>query len=63
MLAVKICKSLKILAQLLRAVGSPSEELSHCKGFFGCALSPFPQLIHIGKCVCSSQTQVLFLLL
>lgn len=53
MLAVKICKSLKMLAQLLRALGSPSKELSHSKGFFSCALSLL--LVQVGKCMCFPQ--------
>lgn len=39
-LAVKISKSFKMLAQLLGALGSPSETLPHCKGLVSCALSP-----------------------
>lgn len=61
MLAVKICKSLKMLAQLLCALGFPSKELSHCKGFFSCALSLL--LVQIGKYMCSLQTRMLFQLL
>lgn len=54
MLAVKICKSLKMLAQLQCALGSSSKELSHCKGFLSCALSLL--LVQVGKCMCSPQT-------
>lgn len=57
MLAVKICKSLKMLAQLLCALGSRSKELSHCKGLSSCALSLL--LVKVAKCMCSTQTQVL----
>jgi len=58
-LAVKISDSLKMLAQLLCALGSPSKGWCHCKGFLTCALSLL--LVQLGKCVCSPQNRVLFL--
>lgn len=69
LLAVKICESLKMLAQLLRPLGSPSKELSlYCKGskLQTSKLQGLLQLclvlllVQAGKCLCSLQSQVLF---
>lgn len=54
MLAIKIDEGLKMLAQLLCALGSSSKELSHCKDFFSCALSI--SSVQVDKRMCSLQT-------